>query len=145
MKSRVLFAVLPLIALTACAAFGKHESDEQALARYVQHAGQPVDGFTYLGRIDGWQPLGRDSLLVRTGVNEAYLLKVAQPCSELQFANSIGLTATGHQVSSRFDSVLVRGQRCMITEIRPVDYLAVKREASAQRAAAKQEAAQRRY
>lgn len=132
MKLRLSVLMLSLAALTSCAAFGDRESDAERLARYVEHAGDPVDSFTYLGRIDSWQSLGRDTLVVRTGVNDAYLLRVAPPCNELQFASGIGLTSTGVTVS-RFDSVLVRGERCMITDIRPVDYGAVKRDARYQR------------
>jgi hypothetical protein len=131
MKARTVLAMLPLVTLAACASLRDRESDVERLERYTEHAGAPVDSFTYLGRIDGWQALGRDRLLVRTGVNDAYLLTVAPPCTDLPFATAIGLTSTGHTVSSRFDSVRVGGDRCQITEIRPVDYGAVKREARA--------------
>ncbi|MGQ0834654.1 MAG: DUF6491 family protein [Gammaproteobacteria bacterium] len=122
MKCRMLFAILPAAILTACAGLARHETDAQALARHMDYAGEPVEKFTYLGNLNGWRTLGRDRVLVYTGVNDAYLLTVAPPCNDLQFAQSIALTSTGHTVSRRFDSVLVGDQRCMITEIRPVDY-----------------------
>jgi hypothetical protein len=53
-------------------------------------------------------------------MNDAYLLTVDGTCSELPFAETIGVTTTGHQVT-RFDTVLVRGNRCMIRQIRPID------------------------
>jgi hypothetical protein len=99
------------------------ETDEQTLARYMDHAGEPVDSFSYLGRFDSWRSLGRDKVVVWTGVNTAYLLTVQEPCQDLQFANRIGLTSTGSTVSRGFDSVRVgNDQTCRITEIRPVNY-----------------------
>lgn len=126
MNTRLVVALLPLLALTACAAFKNRESDAEQLARYQDYAGEPVDSFSVLGGIDSWQSLGRNRLLVRTGVNKAYLLTVAEPCIDLEFANAIDLTSTGSTVSRGFDSVRVGRERCQITDIRPVDYQAAR-------------------
>ena len=131
MKTRLVVALLPLLALTACAAFKNRESDAETLARYTDYAGEPVESFSLLGGVDSWQSLGRNRLLVRTGVNKAYLLKVAQPCLNLDFATSIALTSTGSTVSKGFDAVRFGHERCQITEIRPVDYKAVRQAAKA--------------
>jgi hypothetical protein len=61
---------------------------------------------------------------------------VRPPCEDLQFAQRIGITQTANTISSRFDSV-VNHWRCQIAEIRPIDYLRMKRdlrEESAQKA-----------
>jgi hypothetical protein len=131
MKTRIVVALLPLLALTACAAFKNRESDAEQLARYMDYAGQPVDSFSMLGGIDSWQSLGDNRLVVRTGVNKAYLLTVAQPCINLDFANAISLTSTGSTVSRGFDAVRIGDERCQITDIRPVDYKAVRQAAKA--------------
>jgi hypothetical protein len=113
--------------LAACGGIPLHESDSEVRDRFNAYAGEPIDHLTWLGRFDSWQPVGRYELVVFTSPSEAYLLKVAPPCQNLQFANRIGVTSTGGSVSSRFDSVLV-GQwpgghdRCQIEEIRKVDY-----------------------
>ncbi|HEX8784120.1 MAG TPA: DUF6491 family protein, partial [Steroidobacteraceae bacterium] len=60
-------------------------AQERALARYSGYAGRPVRSFTWLGRFDSWEPLGKDHLLVYTRPNEAYLLKVSGPC-DVRFA-----------------------------------------------------------
>jgi hypothetical protein len=133
MKTRILVALLTAVALSACAAFKNRESDSEKLARYLDYAGDPVDSFSMMGGLDGWQSLGRDRLLVRTGVNQAYLLRVAEPCMDLEFAQRVGLTSTGSQVQSRFDSVRVGDHRCQITEIRPVDYRLARQAARASR------------
>jgi hypothetical protein len=123
MKPRNWVILAAVAALTACAAMKNRETDEQTLARYMDYAGEPVDSFSYLGRFDGWRSLGRDRVVVWTGVNDAYLLTVQQPCQDLQFAQRIGVTSTGSTVSRGFDSVKVgNNQTCRITEIRPVNY-----------------------
>jgi|SRR5829696_10165827 len=123
MKLRNWVILAAVAALTACAAMKNRETDVQTLARYMDYAGEPVDSFSYLGRFDGWRSLGRDRVVVWTGVNDAYLLTVQQPCQDLQFAQRIGVTSTGSTVSRGFDSVKVgNNQTCRITEIRPVNY-----------------------
>jgi len=67
-----------------------HQSDQQVRDRYNAYAGEPIDHFTWLGRYDGWEPIGRYELVVFTGVNDAYLLKVMPPCENLQFATVSG-------------------------------------------------------
>ncbi len=98
-------------------------------ARYEAYAGPPVERFTYLGRYDSWQPIGTNELVVWTTINQAYLIKVAPPCDNLEFVNRIGLTSTASTVSARFDFVKVGRQwRCPIEQIRPVDYLRMKQD-----------------
>lgn len=123
-------AALPAL-LAACGGIPLHESDQELRDRYDAYAGQPIDRLTWLGRFDSWQPIGRYEVVVVANVSDAYLIKVAPPCQNLQFANRIGLTSTAGSVSSRFDSVIV-GQwpggreRCQIEEIRKVDYRRMK-------------------
>jgi hypothetical protein len=108
--------------LVACSSIPLKERERAERDRYLQYAGPPIDHFTYLGRFTGWEPIGRHELVVWTGINDAYLIRVAPPCDDLQFANHVGLTSTGGTVYSRFDSVKVRGWKCPIQEIRPIDY-----------------------
>jgi hypothetical protein len=66
--------------------------------------------------------------------DDAYLITVAQPCEDLRFARRIGLTSSLHTVYSRgLDYVKVRGWRCPIEEIRPVDYGRLQAELRAER------------
>lgn len=116
-----------LLSLSGCASMKNRESDEQVLARYMDNAGEPVDQFSYLGRFDGWRALGRDKVVVWTGVNDAYLLTVQTPCSDLQFAQKIALTSNTGTVNRGFDSVQVGPHnKCRINEIRKVDYKKVR-------------------
>ena len=127
-KRSGLAGVSAALALLAGCASGipLHESQQEERDRFAAYSGEPIDHFTWLGRYDGWQPLGRDELVVFTGVSDAYLLKVGPPCDNLQFATRIGLTSTGAAVYSRFDSVTTGRWRCPIEQIRRVDYQRMK-------------------
>lgn len=115
--------LLPVMSvLTACSGIPLKERQDAQRAQYESHAGAPVDSFTWLGRFDSWQPIGTNEVVVWTTPNQAYLIKVAPPCDNLEFANHIGLTSTASTVSARFDFVTVHHWRCPIQEIRPVDY-----------------------
>ena len=107
---------------SACATTGgglERSTGDKALARYEPYLEEPVDSFTMF-RHDSWEPLNRNRLVLYTTMNDAYLLTVMGPCYELPFAQTVGVTTTGSSVT-RFDSVIVRGNRCPITEIQPID------------------------
>ena len=117
MKYSLVATVLAAALLAGCAS---------TLARingpkldYTDYAGEPVKSF-YLQNFDGWSPVSKDQLVVWSGINKAYLIKVVGYCPDLQFANAIGLTSTAHTVD-KFEKVLVGRDRCMINEIRPID------------------------
>ncbi len=115
--------LLPTVALlTACSGIPLKQRQEAERSRYESYAGPPVESFTYLGRYDSWQSIGTNQVVVWTTPFQAYLIKVAPPCNNLEFAQRIGLTSTANTVSSRFDFVKVGHWRCPIQEIRPVDY-----------------------
>jgi hypothetical protein len=106
-------------------------TQERALARYQAYAGKPVNSFTWLGRFDSWEPLGKDQLLVYTRPNEAYLLKVRGPC-DLRFATgALGITSANSTVYAGLDSIAVNTGvggpwQCPIDEIRPLDVRGMK-------------------
>jgi len=126
---RAAWLVLPALAvLAACSSIPLRERETARRDLFHKYAGPPIDGFTYLGRYDGWASIGRYELVVWTTINDAYLITVSPPCEDLQFANRIGLTQTAHQVTQRFDFVKVGHWKCMIKTIQPVNYLAMKKE-----------------
>ena len=126
-------AAILAAALAACTTTSPNQRDDAARAQFEQYAGPPIGSFTYLGRYYGWRSLGRDTLVIWTTVNDAYLITVLDPCIKLPFANGIGLTSTAHTVDRNFDWVLLGRapstlDRCHIDTIRKVDYLRMKRE-----------------
>jgi hypothetical protein len=54
--------------------------------------------------------------------DEGWLFTVVQPCAGLQSADQIQLTTRNAVVRRGADSVAFAGQKCKITEIRPVDF-----------------------
>ena len=111
MKTSVVAAVLAVGLVAGCAS--------QTKLDYREYAGQPIKSF-YMNNYDGWTPVSRDQLVVWTGINEAYLLKVTGYCPNLQYAHAIGVTSTANTVD-KFEKVVVGRDRCFINEIRPID------------------------
>ena len=72
------------------------------------------------GSISSWRPVARDELILWNGPSRAYLVKVWRPVSSLRFAETIGVTRTAGRVT-KFDKVLVRGQRLPIKQIWRLD------------------------
>jgi len=120
---------LLVLGLGACSSSGApRASDAERLAFYQAHAGEPVNSFRMVGRLNGWTPLGINALTVWTRPNEAFLLDVT-PCHDLPFANSITISNFANTVTARFDTVTPIGpgtnpaarMPCRITQIRPID------------------------
>ncbi len=86
---------------------------------YREYAGEPVKSFD-LYRFDGWSAVSKDQLVVWSGFDKAYLIKVTGYCPDLQYATAIGVTSTANQVD-KFEKVIVGRDKCLINEIRPVD------------------------
>lgn len=107
------------LALGGCATGVSRLSSETPLERYSSYAGEPVNSFTAFD-INGWTALSDTKLVVWTGVNEAWLLTVWNGCQELSFVDRIRIKSTGSTVM-RGDTVIVRRDRCPISEIRPID------------------------
>lgn len=132
MKTSLVVLGAALFAVTGCSStIARMKSDHDKLS-YSEFAGEPIDSFTAFN-IDGWQPVSRDQLVVWTGVNQAYLLKVWKSCHDLTFTERVAVNRTGNTVS-RLDSVQVQGDRCPIEEIRAVDIKRMKETRAALRA-----------
>jgi hypothetical protein len=114
--------------LAGCVAPPPTKADLAAEANFVKYAGPPVEGFTYLGTYSDLRTLGNNELVVWTTVNDAYLIRVVDPCPQLRFANRVGLTSTDRMVNRKFDFVIADHEKCRIDSIQHVDYLAMKRD-----------------
>ena len=117
-------------------------AEQRALARYLAYAGPPVPYFTWFGRLYSWEGLAKDTLVVFTVPDEAYLLKVWPPCDLRFVINAVGITSTAHTVYARSDSITVNSAgtgpgrwRCPIDEIRKIDYRRMRADERARRAA----------
>jgi hypothetical protein len=127
---RALVLALLAAGLAGCAS--NRISDDERLALYRAHAGAPVRDFQYFGNLNGWNNLGNTALAVWTKPGTAYLLELAGPCNDLDYAPAISITNMMGRVSSKFDDVIVLGgprtirMPCRIESIRPLDVKALK-------------------
>ena len=114
-------------AVSACSSATKRETRSGKLARFEAAAGEPVKHFNYLS-LYSWEPLSDGALAIWTRPKEAWLLTVTQPCLDLSYVQSIGLSALlGHNVGT-MDYVLAGKQRCRILSIRPLDVARLKEQ-----------------
>lgn len=130
---KIMSVVLASLVTAGCAAGTSVSRGEQAMDKYEPYLGEPVRSFTAF-RIDSWQSVDRDRLILWTGINDAWLITVSGFCSDLMFTDRIRVTSTGNQVST-FDKIIVRGDTCLIDKIEPINV----RQMKADRAAAKQD------
>jgi len=119
---RILLASTAMAAVAGCSSVPSAQSQVQRQAAYAAAAGAPVKSFRIFMPLWSWEPLGTDQVAVYTKPKEAWLLDVPG-CTELPYANVIGLTSNLNQVSIHFDKVITgRNQlTCAIQQIRPVD------------------------
>jgi Family of unknown function (DUF6491) len=94
---------------------------------YLQYAGPPIESFTYLGHYNGFRTLGGQDLIIWTSINDAYLIKVLEPCLNLPYANRVDLTSEAKTVTRSIDWIIFDHGRCRIDTIRHVDYGAMKK------------------
>jgi Family of unknown function (DUF6491) len=117
-----LLAGVAVALLAGCSSVPYTQRQAQRQAAYAAAAGAPVNSFRFFTPLWSWEPLGSDQVVIYTRPKEAWLLDVPG-CTELPFANAIGLTSNLNQVSIHFDKVVTgRNQLpCAIQKIRPVD------------------------
>ena len=118
-----LLVGLMAVALAACATSGARRATAPEMD-YSAYAG-PEQADLFYFRLDSWEVVGRDQLILWTGMREAYLLKVWEPCSELQYAQAIAFTSQLNRLS-RFDKVLAGRDSCPIASIRKLDAVRLK-------------------
>jgi hypothetical protein len=123
-KSSSFSSLFSAALLTGCAALAGCATGPKL--NYTEYAGEPVKSF-YMANFDGWSAVSKDQLVVWAGMNKAYLLKIDGYCPDLQFANAIAVTSTANTVD-KFEKVIVGRDRCLISEIRPLDVKQLKED-----------------
>jgi len=116
---KTLFLLLATALVAGCAGGSPARRSEIALDKYGPYLGDPVRSITAF-RIDSWESVDRDKVILWTGIHQAYLITISGSCPDLMFAHRIGVTSTGSQMST-FDKIIVRRDQCLIETIRPID------------------------
>jgi hypothetical protein len=106
--------------LAACGTTARRDSQASPEA-YLQYARPPILRFSYRDSDYRWQSASTDRLVMLVA-NDAYVLRVSPPCAQLQFALDIRLSTAIRGTVSRYDYVRFDDQKCLIDEIRQVDY-----------------------
>ncbi|KGM57594.1 hypothetical protein N799_05940 [Lysobacter arseniciresistens ZS79] len=129
---------LAALALLAGCATGPTLSETQRQQIYFDHAGAPVNKFSYFGTLHSWEPIGDDALVVWTRPSDAYLLRLASACPRLDVARSISLSDQTGAVFAGLDNVVVLDQStsipCRIETIQPLDVKAIRQAEDVARA-----------
>jgi len=137
MPIRFLSAAGLLLALAvAVPAQAMTDSERERLAEFERFAGEPVSDMPFW-RLQSYESLGTEAVVVWTAVNKAWLIKVLPPCTDLPWAKAVGLSSTNHRVSAKFDHVVAGQDRCNIASIQAVDYKALREARRAGKDAAK--------
>jgi uncharacterized protein DUF6491 len=132
---KTLSAILVAAALASgCASSSGLSKSEELLNRYEPYVGEPVSSFTAF-RQESWQPISRTQLVLWTSINDAYLLTVANNCPNMMFTNAVQVTSTASGIST-LDHVIVKGDRCPITQIQPIDVRRMRDDKNAREAEA---------
>jgi hypothetical protein len=98
MKFLLIFVSSFLI--SACAAGNIQLPERYNFAKNLEE----VKGiYKYL--ISEWEQVDRQSLIIRTGIDDYYLLILDFPSPELPFRNSIRITSTGDMIRPGYDEV----------------------------------------
>ncbi len=120
MKSIVASIGLAAMLASGLAQAQTRERQQEALEGYLPYAGAPIESFQFWN-LTQWELVGPEKVVVWPRLQEAYLLTVDAPCSELEWAKAIAVTSSVHRVTARFDSVKAGRDTCRINEIRPID------------------------
>lgn len=121
MQRNLTMMALAALLMAATAHAQTRERQQERLDAYLPYAGEPVERFQFWN-LTQWELVATDKVVVWPRLNEAYLLTVDKPCSDLEWAKSIAVTSTANMVNVRFDSVKAGKDTCHINEIRPIDY-----------------------
>jgi hypothetical protein len=128
MKNMLALALIAVVA-SGCASGLSRSRGDQVLARYEPYIGEEIRGFTAF-RQQSWQPVSRNQLILWTSINDAYLLTISNNCPNLMFSNAISVSSTVSEIST-LEHVTVRGDRCSIQKIQPIDMRAYRRDRNA--------------
>ncbi len=95
-----LFVILSLV-LIGCA---NTVDNEEAKARYQFPELESVSSINNW-KLDGWEVIDQQSLIIQTGPSRYYLFVLSRRHSQLRFAESVLVTSTSGRVRVNFDTV----------------------------------------
>ena len=133
LRVKIVYTLLiSTLALMACAGAQQEPLTlEQKLAEKNYQLGEPVEKI-YDYRLDGWNYLDREHVIMHTGPSGHYLVSLRNPCVNLLGAEVIAFTTTvGHL--TRYDKLLVKDttrvlERCYIESLHKLEKIKTSQE-----------------
>lgn len=96
--------LLGLLLVSACATVPYKLAEKYNFDNKLQVA-EGIPNF----RVDSWQSIDYQSLIVRTYTNHYYLIVLDQPAPQLPTSEDVGITISVDMVRSGFDNLIVEG------------------------------------
>ena len=136
-SAAVLLSILIATAASAAATKTDRQTRMDERREFVTGFAGESQSSVRFSRFYDFEPLGSDTLLLYESLNRAYLVKIEDFCPDMPNAFKLGVDNSSSSLNVRLDAITVRGDRCRIIEIRPVDVKAMKAAQKAKREAAK--------
>ena len=132
---RTLFATALAMAFAGCAGMSSARAPNEALARYQSVAGPSVQFMPFF-RLEEWEALDDEHLVVWTSRRDAWLLEVWPNCNGLITSPTVAITSNVQRAYVNIDKVLLaHHETCRIQDIRSIDVAALKRAREAEKSA----------
>lgn len=116
MNIRIALTALVLSLLVACA---NEPSQNEDLNKYVFDNLQEVKKVNNW-RIDGWNVIDNQSLIIHTSPTTSYLLILSRPDHNIKFSEAVLVSSTAGSVQSGFDTVSTPRGGTMKTPIKRI-------------------------
>lgn len=86
---------------------------------------EAVSSIPSVERIEHWETLGTQHVLLSVDASRTYLLTLSRDCQSLNWAQSVNVSRSGRVIWAEFDYLNVDGTRCAIGEIHQLSRNAV--------------------
>ncbi len=119
--SRTIAVWLAAAMLTACTSPAPRDD---APRPWLEFADEPVESVRFANLVD-WQPLGRDTVMVRFEGGRFFAVRLKQPCiGHVREADRLGIDTAFDRQLRENDSIRLDASSCLVDEIRPLDWRA---------------------
>ncbi|HMB56277.1 MAG TPA: DUF6491 family protein [Arenimonas sp.] len=118
---------IPMLGLSllaaACAGNG-HRSDARTATRYTEHAGAEIAEFSFV-TLYNWEKVDDGLVAVWTRPDTAYLLRLRNNCTSLDFQRTLALDGFGGRLRAGSGDVVAGQVHCRVMSIQPLDLAAI--------------------
>lgn len=106
------------VSLSAVSALPPHIENHHDMAAVSVQA--PVPSIPGAHRINGWQHLDDQHVMLRVDSTAGYLITLKSRCPGLSWAQNVAVTTSNNTIWAGFDAITVAGGQCEIATINPL-------------------------